>query len=341
MQFQDYYEVLGVARTAKAKEIKKAYRKLALKWHPDRHQAAAKDEAEAKFKRISEANEVLSDPDKRSRYDRFGENWEHGQDFTPPADHQTMNREEFERDFGGGFSDFFSEMFGQQYRGEPGRNAGSHPRYAYRGADVRADLELPLGTAIEGGKSSFELPATAACERCGGVGMLGQHACSGCGGVGVTHERKRIELKIPTDVRDGMVLRLRGMGHPGAEGGETGDLHLKIHLRSDKIYRLVDDGVEADAAIAPWDAITGCKVEARTPGGRVDVKLPPDVAAGTRLRLRGQGLGDGAGGRGDFYVVVRLVLPEDLNDRQRALLEEAGLAGRPGHAGTSAGEGES
>ncbi|MFT4515530.1 MAG: DnaJ-class molecular chaperone, partial [Planctomycetota bacterium] len=151
--------------------------------------------------------------------------------------------------------------------------------------------------------------------------------CSTCGGVGVTHERKSIDLKIPKDVRDGMVVRLRGMGHPGNEGGDTGDLHLKIHLRADRNYRLVEDGLEADVKIAPWEALSGTKLDVRAPNGVVTVNLAPNTAAGTRQRLRGQGISDGRGGRGDFFIVVRLALPEDLTDRQRQLLEEAGQAG--------------
>ncbi|MGK0202602.1 MAG: DnaJ-class molecular chaperone [Planctomycetota bacterium] len=327
MQFQDYYEILGIPRDADAKAIKKAYRKQALKWHPDRHKDGAKAAAEVEFKRLTEAHEVLNDPEKRSRYDRFGEHWEHGQDFTPPPGNQAMNREEFEGEFGNSFSDFFAQMFGKQYREHAGAGQQRHPRYRYRGADVRADLELPLTSAIDGGTSSFKFPATAACARCGGVGFLDQHACSTCGGVGVTHERKSIDLKIPKDVRDGMVVRLRGMGHPGNEGGDTGDLHLKIHLRADRNYRLVEDGLEADVKIAPWEALSGTKLDVRAPNGVVTVNLAPNTAAGTRQRLRGQGISDGRGGRGDFFIVVRLALPEDLTDRQRQLLEEAGQAG--------------
>ena len=168
MQFQDYYEVLGVARDASPDEIKKAYRKLALKWHPDRHQGAAAEEAEREFKRISEANEVLSDPEKRARYDRFGENWEHGQEFTPPPGSQRYSREDFEQAFGGGggFSDFFSSLFGEDYQREFGGRARSHPRYRHRGADVRAELPLTLGQVLEGGKRRFELPVSVACSLC-------------------------------------------------------------------------------------------------------------------------------------------------------------------------------
>ena len=153
MQFQDYYEVLGVARDASADDIKKAYRKLALKWHPDQHAGGEREEAEHRFKSISEAYEVLSDPEKRAPYDRFGENWEHGQEFQPGFGERTMSREEFEAAFGGGggFSDFFQSMFGDQFRSDFGGRPGTQARYGHRGADARAELTLGMGDALRGG----------------------------------------------------------------------------------------------------------------------------------------------------------------------------------------------
>lgn len=324
MEFQDYYEVLGVPRGATPEEIKKAYRRLALQWHPDRHEEDRRAEAEARFKRISEAYEVLSDPKKRERYDRFGANWEQGQDFTPPSGERTMSREEFERAFGGesGFSDFFHGMFGDLFRRDFEGRSRQHARYRYRGADVRAELRLSVGDAIRGGKSSFQVPASVACPRCGGVGSVDEHVCPSCLGVGVVRETRTVELKIPAEVRDGLVLRLRGLGQPAAEGGEPGDLHLTIRLESDDVYRVRGADVEADVAIAPWEAAFGTRVDVRAPTGRIEAKIPPDTRAGRKLRLRGQGFDDGRGGRGDFLIVVRLALPARLTERQRELLRE-------------------
>jgi len=329
VEFQDYYEVLGVARDASTDEIKKAYRRLALEWHPDRHPEDRRAEAEVRFKRISEAYEVLSDPEKRKRYDRFGENWEHGQEFTPPSGQRTMTREEFERAFGGtsGFSDFFHGMFGDLFRRDFEGQAGQHARYRYRGADVRAELHLKVGDAIRGGTSTFQVPASVACPRCGGVGSVGEHVCPSCIGVGIVHETKTVDLKIPEDVRDGQVLRLRRLGQPAAEGGEPGDLHLTIRLDSDDVYRLRGADVEADVAVAPWEAAFGTAVEVRAPTGRIEAKIPSDTRAGRKLRLRGQGFDDGRGGRGDFFIVVRLALPPRLTERQRELLRELAETG--------------
>jgi curved DNA-binding protein len=326
MKFQDYYEILGVARDADADAIKKAYRKLALKWHPDKHPEGKRAEAEKRFKQVSEAYEVLSDADKRQRYDKFGENWEHGQEFTPPPGERRMSREEFEQAFGGGggFSDFFSELFGEQMRREAGGER-RHARYRHRGADVRARIALTLDRAIAGGVSVLEVPATADCPRCGAVGFVGQHVCPTCGGVGHVEQQRTVELRVPSDVRDGMVLRLAGLGEAGA-GGPAGDLLLTLELTDGTRYRWHDDeqSIETDVEVAPWDVLGGATVDVRTARGTVVLKIPAGTRAGARLRLRGQGLGDGRGGHGDLYAVVRLALPDDLTAEQRELLRKAG-----------------
>ena len=331
MKFQDYYEALGVARTATPDEIKKAYRQLALQWHPDRHKEAKRAEAEARFKRISEAYEVLSDAEKRAKYDRFGEHWKQGEDFAPPPGARTMSPQEFERLFGGrgGFSDFFESLFGEEMRRDFGSER-THARFRQRGADVRAELTLSATQAVQRGKSSFSVPAAASCPRCGGVGFLtsakrGEHVCPTCAGVGQVHSERRVELAIPEGVRDGLELRLKGLGEPG-EGGTSGDLYLTLRLESDANYRVNESDLEAELAVTPWDAFLGTKVELRTPLGTASVAIPPETPAGTRLRLRGQGLMSAEGGRGDLHAVVRYVLPPSLNARQKELLRE--LAGR-------------
>ena len=227
----------------------------------------------------------------------------------------------------GGFSDFFRNMFGDQFRADLRDFQGRHARYRHRGADARAELRLDVSDAIRGGKSAFVVPARTACPRCGGVGFVGQHVCPTCAGIGKVVEQKAVELKIPDDVHDGQALRMRGLGEPGEEGGEPGDLFLKIRLTSDDTYRLRDGHVEADVPLAPWEALSGAKVEVRTGNGTAIATIPPDTAAGTRLRLKGQGLSDGQGSRGDLYIRVRIAVPENLSERQRELLLEAGRAG--------------
>ena len=329
MKFQDYYETLGVARDADADTIKKAYRKLALKWHPDRHQGGKEEHAEAKFKHISEAYEVLSDPKKRAKYDKFGRNWRQGQDFEPPPGEHRMSPEEFAAAFGGsaGFSDFFQEIFGgelrQDFRGSPKQ----HARYHYRGADVRAELHLPITEAMQGGKRRFEIPARVSCPSCAGTGFLGEHVCPTCAGVGHVQKNKTVDLQIPKAVRDGMRLRLKGLGEPGEGGGDSGDLHLLLRLDDDANYRLIDGELEARVVVTPWEAEAGTKVELRTPPGMVTLRIPPGSRSGKRLRLRAHGFPDGKGGHGDCIARIEMDLPKVLSDRQKQLLRELAQGG--------------
>lgn len=341
LEFQDYYEVLGVPKDADAGAIKKAYRKLALEWHPDRHPEAERDEAAARFRKVSEAYEVLSDTEKRARYDQLGKRFHQGERFEPPAGEKTMSAEEFERAFGGGsgqgFSDFFRSMFGDAFQRDFEQRSERHGRYRFRGADVRAELQLGLTDALRGGRSSFALRGHAPCARCGGVGMLGEHVCPTCAGVGSHVATRTVELTIPQNVRDGLVMRLRGLGEEGEGGAENGDLLLTLRITSDATYRVAGRDVEADVPLAPWEALAGVLVPVRTPAGHASLRIPPDTRAGARLRLRGQGLDDGHGARGDFHAIVRLALPETLSERQRELVAELARSG-PAHVAGGARE---
>jgi curved DNA-binding protein len=332
VKFQDYYEVLGVERGADEASIKKAYRRLALEWHPDRHAGDGREAAETKFKQISEAYEVLSDPEKRKKYDRFGQDWQHGQEFDPGPGQRTMTPEEFEAAFGGsaGFSDFFQELFGGQFRRDFRGAPKRHARYGYRGADVRAELPLPIADALAGGKRSFDFPARVSCPSCGGTGFLAEHVCPSCAGVGQVHKRQTVELQIPREVRDGLKLRLRGLGEPGEGGGESGDLHLVLRLADDDAYRRFGSDLETRVSLTPWAAESGTKVDVRTARGVASVTIPPRSRTGNRLRLRGQGFADGSGGHGDCFVRIEMDLPEKLTARQEELLRELGASAADG-----------
>jgi DnaJ-class molecular chaperone len=327
VEFQDYYQVLGVGRSANADEIKKAYRRLALEWHPDRHPAEKRDAAEAKFKRISEAYEVLSDAEKRARFDQLGQNWQQGEDFRPQSGEARMSREAFEQQFGaGGFSEFFESVFGDQFRRQAG-GARSHRRFRLRGADVEAEMALGVGDAIRGGKRRFEIRGRKACDACGGVGFSGEHVCATCVGVGTTPIARTIDLAIPDRAYDGLVVRLRGLGEPGSEGAEAGDLLITLRLVADATYRIVADGIEADVPLAPWEATFGAEVVVATPTGAVSLKVPAGTKSGARLRLRGKGMTNADGKLGDFFAVIRIALPRELTPRQVELLRELGAAG--------------
>jgi DnaJ-class molecular chaperone len=324
MKYRDYYEILGVAREAAPDAIKKAYRKLALQWHPDRHKdAKSKAKAEEQFKLASEAYEVLSDPDRRAQYDRFGHGFEHGQEFEPPPGARAMSPEEFEELFGGrGFSDFFAAMFGDDLR-RGARGRARRRRLRARGADVRAELELRVTDAIRGGGRGFALAGSATCAACGGVGRQDEHVCPRCGGVGQTRVDRTVELRIPERVRDGTTLRLAGLGEAGEGGAEPGDLLLTIRLASDSTYRIVGEDVDAFVPISLREWVDGATVDVETLDGVASVKIAPRPAFATRLRLRGHGLVREDGTRGDFFVVPTLALPEDADAQALQRLREA------------------
>jgi DnaJ-class molecular chaperone len=340
VKFQNYYEVLGVDRAADPKALKSAYRKLALKWHPDKAKPAERDAAETRFKQINEAYEVLSDPETRKRFDRFGENWKHGQDFQPAADDERMSPDDFKNRYGaGGFSDFFESMFGDRFARDVDPAAGPHKRFRHRGADVRAELALGVLDARQGGRRRVTLPALQTCERCGGVGFVERHVCPSCVGVGHQRVERTVDLTVPDDVRSGQTLRLRGMGDPGGEGAESGDLLLSVQLVSDEIFRVDGSDLECDLPVAPWEALLGARVPLRTPDGEVTLTIPAGTRAGARLRLAGKGLGRGEA-RGDLHALIRLALPDSLTARQRALLEELAAAGPSGVEGGARGSTE-
>lgn len=245
---------------------------------------------------------------------------------------------------GGGFSDFFAQMFGDLFAGggaagggggeqragpRGGRGRTARPAAA-RGDDVEAELDLSVGEALRGGKRPFELQVAAPCPSCQGQGAIDLSTCPVCGGLGSTRSTRTVDLTIPDDVHDGQVLRLRGLGEPGA--GAPGDLLLQVRLAADDVHRMRGDDVEADLLIAPWEALDGTAVAVQVPNGTATVKVPAGTRAGARLRLRGQGLSRPGGGRGDLLLVVRLGLP-DLSEAQKAALRELGKGTAAVHGG--------
>jgi DnaJ-class molecular chaperone len=328
VKFQDYYEVLGVPRTATADDIKKAYRKLARKYHPDVNPGDSS--AEEKFKQIGEAYDVLSDPEKRQRYDQLGENWKAGADFTPPPGWEG-GRVEF-GDFGdlfgggrgaGGFSDFFETLFG----GRRGRRAGAG--FAMRGQDIEAAIELSLEEAHHGATRTITLQTAAVCSTCNGSGMRENQPCPTCRGAGVVTRPKTLDVTIPAGVRHGSVIRLAGQGEAGTGNAPAGDLLLHVQLRPHALFHVLDDGdVEVELPVAPWEAALGAKVRVPTIEGSVDMTIPAGAQGGQRLRLRGQGVQRRGSGRGDQYVKLKFVNPPTLTESERALFEQLAAASR-------------
>ena len=327
VQFRDYYETLGVSKTATSDDIRKAFRKLARQYHPD----VAKDKktAEEKFKQINEAYEVLSDTSKREKYDRLGADWQQygagggGNGFPGGGGaggrpgragggrRGTAGGVEF--DFGGtGYSDFFEQFFGG--KGGRGGTAGfpggggtgfdffNQPPAAERGADVEADISVTLEEALRGSKRPISLRRTDAKGAA---------------------KTETYDVKIPAGVHEGQRIRLKSRGEAGASGGESGDLYLRVRLAPHPDFRVEAGGdLYHDLTVAPWQAVLGSEVTVPTLEGPMKLKIPPGSQVGRRFRLRGRGLPATGGTRTDLYVQVGVTLPEKLSDAERGLWEE-------------------
>jgi len=307
MEFKDYYKVMGVDEKATQDEIKRAYRKLARKYHPDVSKEA---DAEVRFKEVGEAYEVLKDPEKRTAYDQLGANWQGGQDFHPPPDWDAG----FEFS-GGGYtggdssahSDFFESLFGRGFGGARGAGgAGPGPGtggFAMPGQDHHAKVVVDLEDAFNGASRTITLQ-TPEVDDAGHV---------------ATRERT-LNVRIPKGVRQGQQIRLAGQGSPGFGGGPAGDLYLEIEFRAHKHYRAEGRDIYLDLPVAPWEASLGAKVTVPTPAGKVDLTIPPNSTSGRKMRLKGRGIPGAT--PGDLYVELRVDLPPADSDKAKALYRE-------------------
>lgn len=311
VQFQDYYEALGVDRTASQDDIQKAFRKLARKYHPDMNKDA---EAEAKFKQCNEAYEVLKDPDKRKKYDTLGANWQAGQDFTPPPSWSDMRfsfsgRPDDRAGFGrGGFSDFFDTLFGERMPGfSDGHQAARNSSgvWSMRGQDHEADITIRLEGAYRGASQTVTL----------------QMLDAGPDGVR-QRTTKQYTVKIPAGITEGSRIRLKGKGGAGIGDGLPGDLLLRVRIAPHTIFQIEGKNLLVDVPIAVWEAALGAKIEVPTLDGTVSMGVPPGVPSGKRFRLRGKGLPAKNGEPGDLYALVRIVVPESLTADERDLFEQ-------------------
>lgn len=301
MQFQDYYKTLGVARDATLDQIKRAYRKLARKYHPD---VSSEPEAEARFKEVGEAYEVLKDPEKRAAYDQFGKDWKAGQEFRPPPDWDAGFEFSGPGD-GGGFSDFFENLFGGVRGGRAGGfdRGFQRPHRPAQGEDHHARIVIGLADAFGGAARTLNL-------RMPKVTPDGH----------VVTENRSVRVSIPKGVKEGQRIRLAGQGAAGFGGGPSGDLYLEVSFEPHAFF--VPDGrdILLELPITPWEAALGATLAVPTLGGKVDLKIPPNSRSGKKLRLKGRGL-PGAP-PGDQIVNLRIETPAATTDEQRALYEQ-------------------
>ena len=332
VKYKDYYSTLGVERSASQDEIRKAYRKLARQYHPDRN--PGDKSAEEHFKDIQEAYAVLSDPEKRKQYDHLGSSWEQGADFTPPpgwggARVEFGNAADFGDIFGdaGGFSDFFQSLFGGRgrtaYEQTSRTAARSRRTKPAHGTDVESEIELTLEDLHRGTHPTVMLRTTEVCPDCGGKGVRRMSRCARCQGTGQLTSRKRLTVNIPAGMRDGSVLRLSGKGGRQTPDGPAGDLYLRIRVKTHPLFEVVgQDDLQTELPITPWEGALGAKVPVTTLDGSVEVTIPPGTEGGSRLRLRGQGLKKRDGSRGDLYVRIRIALPDQLTPEETELFRQ-------------------
>jgi molecular chaperone DnaJ len=352
MSKRDFYEILGVAKTASDEEIKKAYRKLAMKHHPDRNQGEASKGAEEKFKEVKEAYEMLSDPQKRAAYDQYGHA---GVD--PNRGHGGPGTEGF-----GGFAEAFGDIFGDMFNqgGRGGRGAGG--RQVYRGSDLSYAMEISLEEAAKGKNAEIRIPAWENCDtchgsgakpgtspkncptchgsgtvqlrqgffsvqqtcpHCRGTGKIIPEPCTSCHGQGKLKKQKTLEVKIPAGIDDGMRIRSTGNGEPGTNGGPPGDLYIEIRLKKHDIFERDGDDLHCQVPVSFITAALGGEIEVPTLAGKAAIDIPEGTQAGKQFRLRGKGIkGVRSSYPGDLYCHIAVETPVKLTEQQRKLLRE-------------------
>ncbi|MCW8839412.1 MAG: DnaJ domain-containing protein [Gammaproteobacteria bacterium] len=294
MEYKDYYKILGIDRNASQGEIKRAYKKLARKYHPDVSKEA---DAETRFKEINEAYHALKDPQKRKAYDELGSRWKQGQEFHPPPDWEAAGGGFRPEDLHG-FSDFFAEIFGG---GSPERGFHFEQRnFRVRGQDLHAAIEISLEDAFHGGSRTLSLQAPDIDEQ-------GR----------VTQRTRQLNVQIPKGVREGQQIRLSGQGAPGLGGGQAGDLYLEVKFAPHPLFHADGRDIFLELPITPWEAALGTRLDIPTLGGRVEMNIPPGSQSGRKLRLKGRGLPGNP--PGDQFLVLRIETPPADSEEARAL----------------------
>lgn len=318
MAGKDYYQILGVSRDASEKEIKQAYRRLARKHHPDLN--PGDKSAEARFKEINAAYEVLSNPEKRKKYDQFGEQWEHADQFAE-AGRQGRVRWDFGKGGTtfeyGDLGDIFSSLF-------EGSGIGSRMAYQpQRGQDVESPVEVTLEEAYRGSTRIIQLQTEEPCAACGGTGTVGNRVCTMCGGSGVKVMPRHLEVKIPAGVRDGSRIRMAGEGGPGRGRGSKGDLYLVVKIIPHRLFERKGDDLYAEVSVPLATAMLGGEITVPSLNGDLSLRIPPETQNSRVFRLAGKGMPKlGDSGRGNMFAKVKVVLPTGLSDEERKLFEQ-------------------
>jgi molecular chaperone DnaJ len=318
MAGKDYYQILGVSRNASEKDIKQAYRRLARKHHPDLN--PGDKSAEARFKEINAAYEVLSNSEKRKKYDQFGEQWEYADQFA-----KARGEGRVRWDFGkggttfeyGDLGDIFSSMFGDSGIGS---RMSREPR---RGQDIESLIEVSLEGAYHGSTRVIQLQTEEPCTACGGTGRVGNRVCTMCSGAGMKVIPKRLEVKIPAGVRDGSRIRIAGEGGPGRAKSSKGDLYLVVKILPHKLFERKGDDLYTEVSVPLATAMLGGEVRLPTLNGNLSLKIPVETQNGKVFRLAGKGmpkLGDSE--HGSMFAKVKVVLPTNLTEEERKLFEK-------------------
>ena len=328
MDYKDYYKVLGVSKESTSEEIKKAFRKLARKYHPDVNPGDKK--AEEKFKEINEAYEVLSDPEKRKKYDTLGPNWQ--EQFGPQFNRRAYNNNTYRTapmdfDANSGFSDFFEALFGRTNTTNTGNMGGRSTQDSFRkrvGDNIEQPVEVTLQEAYMGASRTFNIQSTEVCTTCRGTGEVNNRVCTTCGGQGMMTKTKRIQIKIPAGVDTGSKIRVAGEGQPGIGGGPRGDLYLVISVRADTQFERRGDDLYVDIDADLVTVMLGGEVPVPLPDGRkLVLTIPAETQNGRLFRLSGKGMprlrGDG---NGTLFARIKVVLPMQLTEAERDLFEQ-------------------
>lgn len=327
MTSKNYYDILGVSKNATDKDIKTAYRRLARKYHPDVN--PGDKTAEAKFKEINAAYEVLSDKDKRAKYDKYGDQWQHADQFEQAQRAQGMYRQyspggggtgtfHFGEDIGG-IDSIFEELFGNV----AGRRGFSRRPRVQRGQDLESNVEISLEEAYNGTTRQINLQQEQPCPACKGTGEIQNVTCGVCRGAGTTTSINRLEVKIPPGVTTGSRVRISGKGQAGINGGPSGDLYLNITVTPHPSFERQGDNLLTNISVPLTVAVLGGEVQVPTPRGKLALKIPPETQNGRVFRLAGQGMPHlGGTGKGDLLAKVNVVLPTKLTEKEKDLFRQ-------------------